>query len=88
MLSPVSTGFECIKFKLAVIAYYVHGSAPQYLSGQLQYVTVETWRPAALVDLDVRLSRLVTALLPDHDSGTVYMSTCSLLHHSHHFVRN
>ena len=39
MLSPVSTDFERIKFKLAVIVYRaLHGTAPQYLSGQLQYV--------------------------------------------------
>jgi len=47
---------ERMKFKLAVLVYRaLHGTAPQYLSGQLQYVTYlllrRQGRPAALVDL-------------------------------------
>jgi len=64
MLSPVSTGFVCIKFKLAVLVYRaLHGIAPQYLSGQLQYVADlpsrrRGWSTSSL--LDIRPSRLVT----------------------------
>ena len=58
---------ERIKFKLAVILYRaLHGTAPQYLSGQLQYVADLLsrrqvwlrWLTSSL--LDVRPSRLVT----------------------------
>ena len=58
---------ECIKFKLAVIVYRaLHGTAPQYLSGQLQYVADlpsrrrDRLRSSTSSLFDVRPSRLVT----------------------------
>jgi len=67
MHSPVSTGFERIKFKLAVLVYRaLHSTAPQYLSGQLQYVANLRSRCRGRLHsstsslLDVRPSRLVT----------------------------
>jgi len=60
---PLASSAERIKFKLAVI---VHGTAPQYLSGQLQFVAdLPSRRRGRLRSstsslLDVRPSRLVT----------------------------
>ena len=79
------------------------GTAPRYLSDQLQYIrrwsTVETPRPAALVDFqsprrprsarrDLLLLAIARLLLPARDFGTVYLSTSSLPRHSQHFVTN
>jgi len=71
MLLPVFTGYEHpserIKFKLAVIVYRaLHGTAPQYISDQLQLVAnLPTRRRGRLRSLtssllDVRPSRCVT----------------------------
>jgi len=58
---------------------------------------VETPRPAELVYLQsaplpsiatCHCRRSLFCWLLDHDSGTVYLSTSSLPHHSHHFVIN
>ena len=53
MLSPVSTGFECPRASnsnwRSFIYRALHGTAPQYLLGQLQYVADLTSRLAALV---------------------------------------
>ena len=87
---------ERIKFKLAVLVYRaLHGTAPQYLSGQLQYVADlpsrrRGWlRSSTSSLLDVRPSRLVT--VGDRSfaaAGPVFLSTSSLPRHSQHFVRN
>ena len=67
MLSPVSTGCQRIKFKLAIIVYRaLRGTAPQYLSDKLQYVAdLSSRRRGRLRSstsslLDIRPSRLVT----------------------------
>jgi len=58
--------FERIKFKLAVLVYRaLHGTTPQYLSGQLQYVANLLSRRRGRLRsstsslLDIRPSRLV-----------------------------
>jgi len=79
---------ECIKFKLAVIVYRaLHGTAPQYLSGQLQYVADLPSRPSrrrcyarrppvssVFARRDLLLSAIARLLLLAHYSGTAYLS--------------
>jgi len=88
---------ERIKFKLAVLVYRaLHGTAPRYLSGQLQYVAdlpsrrrgrLRSSTSSTSVRRDLLLSAIVRLLLPARDAGTVYLSTSSVPRHSQHFVR-
>jgi len=90
-----------IKFKLAVVVYRaLHGTAPLYLSDQLQYVADLPTRhrevacarrlPVFLKSArhDVSLSAITHLPLPAHDSGTVYLMMSSLPHRSQHFAEN
>ena len=99
--SLASRAPERIKFKLAVIVYQaLHGTAPQYMSAQLQYVTdlsvyqslVACARrlPVFLKSArhDMSLSAIAHLPLPTRDSGTVYLMMSSLPHRSQHFAEN
>jgi len=90
--------FVARSFKLAVIVYQaLHGTAPQYLSDWLQYIAyLPTTRQGRLhsstfltsARRGVSLLAIALLLLLAHDSGTVYLPTSCLPHHSQHFVRN
>jgi len=103
MLSPALTaGSEHIKFKLAVMsssselltALHVSTDPASCSTLLICRRDVEAdcarLRPVCLTSVrhDLSLSAIAHLLLPDHDSGTVYPSTSSLPHHSHHCVRN
>ena len=84
MLSPVSTGFERIEFKLAVVVYRaLHGtectSVLIWPTAVPRRSTVETARPAALFSTSARrhlsLSAIAHLLLLARGSGTVYLLT-------------
>ena len=90
------------QIKLAVVYRALHGTAPQYMLDRRQYVAYLPTRRRGLeagcacrplvfstsARRSASLSAITLLLLLAHNSGTVYLSTSSLPHHSQHFIRS
>ena len=103
MLSPVSTGYErpsasssnwrslCTELFTALHLNTYRASFSTSLICRRDVEAGCARRPPVCltsVRRDLLPSAIVRLLLPARDSGTVYLSTSSLPHHSQHFVRN